>query len=208
MREGTILYFCFGGWWILTVEQISIFIIFLIYLVVDRLTGSWNHLKCSQNTQWKPHIVTIGFALWTSRVASVDLGFFFLGYASLVVSDCLVLLFGRCYTVHLRFAITANVNSLVVFWPPRSLVRTLPFFNTRWMALVIISLYECKFTWRNSFVLHSSMAVGLATFLPTASENVWRAPYKSEKHDGDEQTLIDIAQANEPIGRLFTRNDK
>lgn len=123
--------------------------------------------------------------------------FVFLGYDLLVyfisTSFCCCI-FSKLY---FKFAMIANVNSLVVFWPPKSLVRTLPAFNTRWMALVIISLYECRLTWRNNFVLHNSIAVGLATFLPTASENVWRAPYiiaqKRENNKNNKRDCYGIA---------------
>lgn len=74
--------------------------------------------------------------------------------------------------IYLRLLITAMVNSLVVFWPPRSLVRILPALRTRAMAFWMLSLYVVKLTCRSSLVLHKSIAVGLATFLPTASENV------------------------------------
>lgn len=76
---------------------------------------------------------------------------------------------------------TAYVKSVVVLCPPRSLVRNLPSINTLFIALVIISLYVCKLIWRNNLAPHSSIAVGLAKFLPTASLNVWRAPCTENK---------------------------
>lgn len=44
------------------------------------------------------------------------------------------------------------------------------------MAFLIILEYECRLTCARQLAEASSMAVGLAMFLPTAPENTWRAP--------------------------------